>query len=119
MPGGNGTGPMGTGPMTGRGMGYCAGYSRPGFVNPGFGRGTGWGRGRGRGFGMGWRNRWADPFYSAPVYPAQPYMQPATAQNEADALKDQANILVKHSKVLINVLVNLEKGTIDLKWSCT
>ncbi|MDQ1327817.1 MAG: hypothetical protein QG641_1100, partial [Candidatus Poribacteria bacterium] len=24
MPGFNGTGPMGLGPMTGRGMGYCA-----------------------------------------------------------------------------------------------
>lgn len=25
MPGGDGTGPAGLGPMTGRGMGYCAG----------------------------------------------------------------------------------------------
>ncbi|MCD6310782.1 MAG: DUF5320 domain-containing protein, partial [Candidatus Eremiobacteraeota bacterium] len=24
MPGGDGTGPMGMGPMTGRGMGFCA-----------------------------------------------------------------------------------------------
>ncbi|TES94528.1 MAG: hypothetical protein E3J87_00110 [Candidatus Cloacimonadota bacterium] len=34
MPGGDGTGPRGMGPMTGRAAGYCAGYSRPGFTNP-------------------------------------------------------------------------------------
>ncbi len=54
MPGGDGTGPMGAGPMTGRGMGYCAVRAGFGFMNRiGFGRG--WGCGRG--FGMGWRNR--------------------------------------------------------------
>jgi hypothetical protein len=31
MPFGNGTGPAGMGPMTGRGLGYCAGYSVPGY----------------------------------------------------------------------------------------
>ncbi len=51
MPGGDGTGPGGMGPMTGRAAGYCAGYSVPGFMNPipgqgswGWGRGGGWGR---------------------------------------------------------------------------
>jgi len=44
MPGGNGTGPMGAGPMTGRGLGRCAG-----FASGGFGRGLGMGRGFGRG----------------------------------------------------------------------
>lgn len=44
MPGGDGTGPVGMGPMTGRGMGYCAGFMRPGFAN------TGSGMRRGRGF---------------------------------------------------------------------
>ena len=58
MPGGDGTGPMGMGPMTGRAAGFCAGYGVPGYMNPipgrgfgmGFGRGGFWGRGR------GWRN---------------------------------------------------------------
>ncbi|HUW57233.1 MAG TPA: DUF5320 domain-containing protein, partial [Planctomycetota bacterium] len=62
MPGGDRTGPMGMGPMTGRAAGYCAGYGVPGTMNavpgrgfPGWGRGFGaWGRGRGR--GRGWRN---------------------------------------------------------------
>ena len=60
MPGGDGTGPMGMGAMTGRAAGFCVGYGMPGYANPvggrgrGFwGRGRGGGRGRGRGFGMG------------------------------------------------------------------
>jgi len=39
MPRGNGTGPGGMGPMTGRAAGYCAGYNIPGFANPISGRG--------------------------------------------------------------------------------
>jgi hypothetical protein len=34
MPGGDGTGPRGVGPMTGRAAGYCAGFPVPGFANP-------------------------------------------------------------------------------------
>jgi len=34
MPRGDGTGPAGMGPMTGRAAGYCAGYPVPGYVNP-------------------------------------------------------------------------------------
>lgn len=34
MPGGDGTGPRGMGPMTGRAAGYCAGFPVPGFANP-------------------------------------------------------------------------------------
>jgi len=60
MPGGDGTGPMGMGPMTGRGEGYCAGVAAPGFMNPMVGRGF-CGRGfGGRGGGHGRRNMfWA------------------------------------------------------------
>lgn len=51
MPGYDGTGPNGQGPMTGRGMGYCTGAPGAGYGR-GFGRGFGWfGRGFG-GFGM-------------------------------------------------------------------
>lgn len=49
MPRGDGTGPLGTGPMTGRRTGYCAGFPTPGFVNPLGGR-MGLGLGRGRAF---------------------------------------------------------------------
>ena len=63
MPRGDGRGPMGLGSRTGRGAGYCAGFNRPGFMNPvgafgarrgGFGLGRGLGRGRGIGRGRGW-----------------------------------------------------------------
>ena len=48
MPGGDRTGPIGMGPMTGRGAGFCAGSGAPGFADPAPGRGFGMGRGRGR-----------------------------------------------------------------------
>ena len=41
MPRGDGTGPMGMGPMTGRAAGYCAGYPVPGYMNPTPGYGYG------------------------------------------------------------------------------
>lgn len=47
MPYGDRTGPSGAGPRTGRGLGYCGGSDRPGYVSgPGGGF---WGRGGGRG----------------------------------------------------------------------
>ncbi|MFW6390061.1 MAG: DUF5320 domain-containing protein [Halanaerobiales bacterium] len=47
MPRGDGTGPVGRGPMTGRGAGYCAGFNVPGYMNavPGRGRARAWRRG--------------------------------------------------------------------------
>lgn len=53
---GDGTGPMGTGSMTGCRAGYCAGNTAPGFAGAGYGVGLG---GRCRGFaggGYGRRN---------------------------------------------------------------
>jgi len=70
MPRGDRTGPMGMGPRTGRGAGYCAGYGMPGYMNPVPGRRFwGWG-GRGRGWrhrhfatGVpGWGAGWGSPF---------------------------------------------------------
>ena len=50
MPRGDGTGPMGQGPLTGRKMGQCGGGQGMGM---GQGRGLGRGMGRGAGQGMG------------------------------------------------------------------
>jgi hypothetical protein len=50
MPRGDGTGPMGVGPMSGRAAGFCAGYAVPGCMNRVPGLGMGMGRGGGRGF---------------------------------------------------------------------
>ncbi|UCF06345.1 MAG: DUF5320 domain-containing protein [bacterium] len=108
MPGGDRTGPMGMGPMTGRGAGYCAGYGMPGYMNPMPGRGfygRGWGRGRGGG-GRGWRNMyyatglpgWARggyPFWNWGYGgPGVPYMPPEIPkEQEMEALHEQAKFL--------------------------
>jgi len=60
MPRGDGTGPLGQGPMTGRGRGYCitdAARTVSGFLRRGRGLGRGLGSGRGQGRGLG---RWSD-----------------------------------------------------------
>jgi hypothetical protein len=62
MPGGDGTGPIGRGPMTGRAAGLCAGYP-----TPGYGRGSGLGLGRrymGRGRGFWWKSSTPDFHYT-------------------------------------------------------
>jgi hypothetical protein len=63
MPQGDRTGPNGAGPMTGRAMGFCAGFNSPGFMNSGFGRGLG----RGRGFA--WRARAIQPMPAQQIQP--------------------------------------------------
>jgi len=104
MPGGDRTGPMGQGPMTGRAAGFCTGAPMPGYMNPGPGRGfRGGGRGWGaRGRGRGWRNwyyatgvpGWARggmgwgtpvPYYGAPFAPS------VTREQELELLQEQAN----------------------------
>ena len=97
MPGGDGTGPMGMGPMTGRAAGYCAGYPVPGYMNPipgrgrGFGFGRGWGRGRGRGR-FGYAPMWGYPYGAAPYY-GDPDVPELTPQQEAEMLKKEAKAM--------------------------
>lgn len=118
MPGGNRTGPMGMGPMTGRGAGYCAGSPAPGYMNPGFG--SGWfGRGRGGG-GRGWRNwfyatgmtgwqRAATPGPWGSAYSA-PYVAPVAAgTQEIDALRAQAEYLAGALNEVRSRIDQLEK----------
>ena len=103
MPRGDGTGPAGMGPMTGRRAGYCAGYNMPGFANPLPGRGFGaWGAWGGRGGGRGWRNwyyatglpGWARAGYY-PAWGAVPFQAPPapTPEQEANFLRGQAENL--------------------------
>lgn len=102
MPRGDGTGPNSQGPMTGRGMGYCAGYITPGY---GQGRGMGLRRGFGGRFfrgampygGRGWGyNAWADTPYG-------PMMQASanpTPEEEKVFLKDQAKMMEDELKAI-------------------
>jgi len=99
MPYGDRTGPMGQGPMTGRGAGYCAGYAMPGNANPiggGFGRGRGGGWGRG---GFGYRHNFYGPGAYGRPYAGWSVPWPGAAapstEEEMSALKSQADILKK------------------------
>lgn len=119
MPGGDRTGPMGAGPRTGRGMGYCAGYGVPGFMNrPGlWGWFTGWLPGCGRGgrgfrhwfyrtgltgwqrFAMGW------PAWGGVVPPTVP----PSPQSELDILRQQAESLSQTLEQIQRRMEELEK----------
>jgi hypothetical protein len=74
MPGKDGTGPSGTGPMTGRGSGYCAVYLIPGYANPV------------RGYGRGFCRGWGRGFVSQQAY--APITQPQFPEQEVAALED-------------------------------
>ena len=105
MPGGDRTGPMGQGPMTGRRAGYCGGSAVPGYASGGFGRG-GAGRGRGGQFGRrnmfhatgltGWQRAAGADQAVPPVGASQP-VPPAEATpdrtQELEILKRQAEQL--------------------------
>jgi len=108
MPGFDGTGPWGEGPMTGGARGTCnpavaAGYGAA--YGRGYGRGRGqgfrrgfwpgcrWGRGYGRGFG--WRGvypargGWYGPAYG--LYQGGPYAM--SREDEINMLKDEADTM--------------------------
>lgn len=125
MPFGDGTGPLGLGPMTGRAAGYCAGYPVPGFMNPlpgrffwGFGRGF---FGRGRGFrrwyyltGLpGWYRYymglpawggWINPYFGFPFTATV-----SDPSSEKEFLKKQAELLEEELKAIREEISRLEK----------
>lgn len=100
MPRGDGTGPRGFGPMTGRATGFCTGFGAPGFANffpGGFCRARDRGRtGRGRGF-RNWRygtglTDWQGTGGYGPS--SFPYAGPAmNKQQEVNELKAQITYL--------------------------
>lgn len=132
MPWGDRTGPLGMGPMTGRGAGYCGGYAGPGFQNLTPGRGFwGWGRSRGRGrfFGRGgggfgrrfraggfggWQSA---PWGWPPVGASGPYAMPfdvpfaptPSRSQELDALKNQARYFEEALDEIRERIGDLEK----------
>lgn len=82
---------MGAGPMTGRGMGYCAGNNAPGYAMGGGGFGRGMGRGfRNRRF-AGWRN-----MPQAPSQPMNKTDQIAALKEQMDAIQQQIDSLEKN-----------------------
>ena len=116
MPRGDGTGPLGMGPMSGRTAGYCAGFGMPGYANPAPGRGFGKGFARGRGSqggGRGWRHwfyatglpRWARLGGSA-----MPQQQP-DRELERQALKGQADAMQSELDLIKKRLSEIEAGS--------
>jgi len=107
MPLGDRTGPAGLGPMTGRGVGYCAGYSVPGYMNRVPGRGGGFGRGWGRGFG--WRR------VCYPYGANYDYVAPYSAYPERIPPEQEANMLAEQAKALGSELEAVKKRIKELE----
>lgn len=112
MPRGDGTGPMGMGPMTGRAAGYCAGFAAAGFANPGAGFGRG---GFGRGFGFGGGERGRRNWFRATGVPG--WMRagwPAGAPVAAPSKEDQVRVLSRQAELLEESLAGIKQRLADV-----
>lgn len=103
MPHGDGTGPTGQGPMTGRHAGFCArnwisGNANRGF-GQGYGRGFGWGHGQRAAGSQRWANYGPDRAASAPM----------SREHEVDLLKAHARDLHDSLQFINERLDELEK----------
>jgi len=108
MPGFDGTGPAGGGPVSGRGRGYCNPAESYGSERSGSRRGTGFGYGRGRGYRHIFREtglpRWARRRTDRPGSYREPYDfqedEIRMLEAEAEALKDDLNYVTGRIKEL-------------------
>jgi hypothetical protein len=114
MPYGDRTGPLGQGPMTGRGFGFCSGNKAPGSNTPGFGRlyRGGFGRGLGRrycriGQGFGWRGY--SPKLTSEFY-KQNISSKLSGEEEKIYLEDMMKDLEEQIKTIKERLQQLSKG---------
>ena len=110
MPGFDGTGPQGMGPMTGGARGFCSPYTRR-FAQSGSMTGLWFGRyGRGKGF----RNRfWATGVagrrgYNVGIYHGTPYYDQYSREHETGFLKDQSAILRQELSIIDRRIQELE-----------
>lgn len=105
MPGFNGFGPMGNGPMTGGARGYChpaaAGYGSP--VN--YGRKMAHGRGFRGGPAFG-RRRMDGYGRSAVQYPPVPFREPG---DELEALRQQTESVKKTLETIQRKIAEMER----------
>ncbi|MFX1338384.1 MAG: DUF5320 domain-containing protein [Promethearchaeota archaeon] len=126
MPRGDRTGPAGFGPMTGRGLGYCAGYDTPGYTKgPGMGMGRGWGRGIGYGRGPGWRRGWGRgfggywgygaPSYVPPIIASPAYVSPTTPETQLTMLKQEKDYLESEMEGIKGALADISKRIDELE----
>ncbi len=104
MPGFDGTGPVGTGSMTGGGRGFCA---VPAGTTPGFFGRRFFGRGGGRGC-CNWYDASGVPGWNRFGY-GYPYTNGFSTKEEAEILKEEVSILKKQLEEIQSRLGTLEK----------
>ena len=111
MPGRDGTGPMGMGPMTGGGRGYCvapvAGMRPRPLGSRFFGRGGGRGR-RNTYYATGLPG-WARAGCGYPAFD-RGYMPDLSEKDEAEMLKEEAGALKEELGIIQERLAALEKA---------
>ena len=103
MPRGDRRGPDGYGPMTGRGLGYCAGYPHPGYAAPAPPMGGG---GFGRGRGRGYRHMYYATGQPAPARTG--YYPTPSREEEIEALREYARDLQEEVKAVEDQINELE-----------
>ena len=101
MPSGDRTGPGGLGSMTGRRLGYCAGFSAPGYFSRGY-------RGIGRGAG-GRGRRGMNPFYGQPIATPTVYNPISPIFPQTIDKEMELEILKKEKEYLETSVDNLTK----------
>ncbi len=120
MPFGDRTGPIGQGPRTGRGLGFCGGNNAPGYTvggrgfrggfrGAGFGRGRGFGRGAGFGFGRGAGYGFGRGF-GAGFWQDESFAQPKPLTKE-----EKKRLLMNEKKEIEKELKELEEELKKLK----
>jgi len=96
MPGFDGTGPRGMGPMTGGGRGFC----NPRGIGAAF-----------RAYGVSPRTGYGSPYYGVePINPgAVPFAPQMTREQELGFLKDQSNVVKRQLEDIGRRIQELEK----------
>lgn len=94
MPYGDRTGPVGAGSITGRGAGFCAGNSMPGYIN----------------FSQRRGHRYCYYLTGVPGWTRAGYYQPALSEEaELNILKQEAKFMEERLNVLYERIKNSEK----------
>ena len=105
--------------MTGRGLGYCAGFNMPGYANPMPGFGMGRGYGRGRGFGRGFRNMYyatgVPGRVRGNVYPGWQEQWEAAGPVPEFSEQDELKYLKQRSKYFGKMLDDINKRIDELE----
>jgi hypothetical protein len=105
MPSGDRTGPMGQGPRTGRGLGYCSGSNVPGFMNSGFGRS----------FGVGFGRRFMNRARFLPIQQNTAQRLVPIVQNSQETVSEEKQFLEQELENLKQDMEDIEKRLKELK----